>query len=211
MLNLSHTVRRMYVRSQRDKMPEFHKEVKYCKYEDCLRPHFCRGYCTGHYDQLRKGKDLRPLAERYRNLDAFCYFEDCKRPPHSKGLCSAHASILRKEGILRPLGHSGRSKVPDGHTRIISEGYVLEKCDGHPNADKRGFVRQHVKVMAEVLQRPLLQGENVHHKNGIKHDNRPENLELWTTHQPKGQRIDDITTWAVEWLKQYAPEKLKED
>ena len=39
---------------------------------------------------------------------------------------------------------------------------------------------------------------------------RIENLELWSTKQPPGQRVVDKTAWAVEWLRQYAPELLKQ-
>jgi hypothetical protein len=54
--------------------------------------------------------------------------------------------------------------------------------------------------MAEVIGRPLRKGENVHHKNGNRKDNRPENLELWVSGQPAGQRVQDVARWAIELL-----------
>jgi len=57
--------------------------------------------------------------------------------------------------------------------------------------------------MEETLGRYLLPGENVHHRNGVRDDNRPENLELWATPQPSGIRASDALAWAREIVAKY--------
>lgn len=103
----------------------------------------------------------------------------------------------------RECGYKGRKWRP------ISEiGYVADS--GYRMIHLRGGkkILQHRKIMAETLGRPLTKDESVHHKNGDRLDNRPENLELWSRYQPYGQRVTDKVTFAIEILRLY-PEFAK--
>ena len=73
---------------------------------------------------------------------------------------------------------------------------------------KYNSILEHRAVMMGVLGRELERHEHVHHKNGITTDNRPENLELWTSSHPPGQRREDVVAWAVDVLKKYSPSLL---
>jgi len=97
---------------------------------------------------------------------------------------------------------------------VNSSGYIVVGVPAdYPGAKKNGAygqILEHRKVMQEVIGRPLIGAENVHHINGVRTDNRPENLELWSNSQPSGQRVQEKVQWAREMLALYGdlfPEK----
>jgi hypothetical protein len=99
--------------------------------------------------------------------------------------------------------------------RIYGSGYVKILMRDHPNANN-GYVLEHRLVMEKAIGRFLLDHEDVHHKNGVRDDNRlikghemsgcPStccNLELWSYSHPRGQRAQDKLEWARQIIGLY--------
>jgi hypothetical protein len=82
-------------------------------------------------------------------------------------------------------------------------GYVMVHLPSHPRARTHGYVFEHILVMEEILGRRILPDETIHHRNGVRNDNRPENLEIWVKPQPPGIRKEDAIRWALEILDRY--------
>jgi len=99
--------------------------------------------------------------------------------------------------------------APKGSGTITKHGYRQIIKHDHPNAWKNGGMFEHVFIMSEYLGRPLRRGETVHHKNGIRSDNRIENLELWSNSHPYGQRVEDKIAWCKEFLEIYGFDVIK--
>jgi hypothetical protein len=137
-----------------------------------------------------------------------CGKEKIFRVNHLNRGATQSCGCLRKEisgrkGLESPSWKGGRNKNSNGYitlTRAIFPGH--EKY-------ARNQVPEHIVVMARYLGRALLPGETVHHKNGIRDDNRLENLELWACNHSYGQRVSDLIPWAEEILRRYKPEALK--
>lgn len=90
-----------------------------------------------------------------------------------------------------------------GRKRINGGGYI------DIYIRNKGWMREHRYIMEQSIGRELTAEETVHHRNGIRDDNRLENLELWASAHPPGQRIEDQIQWAKELLAEYEPESLK--
>lgn len=93
--------------------------------------------------------------------------------------------VLRRNGVkMRRNGPKDGPLHPGwkGGRHVNKDGYVELYTPDHPRAHKHTrYVLEHRLVMEQVIGRYLEPGEVVHHKNGDKTDNRPENLELFST------------------------------
>lgn len=168
-----------------------------CSLEHCQRNAHALGLCPAHYSRLRSGRDLyRPLKGTVKG----CAVADCDRRLFAKSLCALHYGRYKKTGDAGPANLIRRHGTY--RWRDPRSGYVYVD-PGLTGRQKR--MLEHRFVMEEVLGRPLERYENVHHLNGIRDDNRPENLELWTKPQAAGQRVEDVVAWVVE----HYPEQVR--
>ena len=129
-----------------------------------------------------------------------CIAEDCDRDGDgARKMCMMHYTRMYRHGSLdadhRPERNVWRTK---------KDGYVVLTL----TTGRR--IKEHRLIMEQHLGRELLPEETVHHINGVRDDNRLENLELWSSAQPSGQRVEDKVAWAVEILKTYRTDLINE-
>jgi len=190
-----------------------------CKVPECKDPaNGTRGWCEAHHYRFKRYGD--PLGRPSLVKDNLCSMGDGAQAQtrwiengELKGyLCGPHDRRWRAYGD--PAEPPRRAA--NGEARYLrDDGYIDVSVPG-PNGKLRTR-REHIVFMEELLGRPLAGDENVHHCNGVKHDNttdgplvnyRSGNLELWSTKQPKGQRVADKIEFALEILAEYAPGHL---
>lgn len=178
-----------------------------CSVDGCDRPFLAKGLCNLHYRRLHaRGVIGGVELERVRGRK--CSIEGCGRKHVAHGLCAMHRRRVQVSGATGPAepfiaGCGNGCITKAGYKVLTGRQYAT-----HPNAysKNRGacaYIPEHVLVMSQILGRALRKGESVHHKNGIRHDNRPSNLELWVTTQPSGQRVADRIADALAILSQY--------
>ncbi len=164
--------------------------MRVCSAEGCIRKHYAKDFCEMHYYRMKRNG-------RLETFDRECSVEGCRNAHDSIGYCMMHYKRFLRNGdvnIVKKAANGGGYVSPDGYRRISVFGRQMA---------------EHRAVMMNHLQRELLPHETVHHKNGDRLDNRIENLELWSKHQPSGQRVIDKLNWAHEIISLYENDRGK--
>ena len=181
--------------------PKDPNREKTCSIPNCTLKINSKKLCSFHYQRMKKDIPFdRPFKRRY--YSEFCQIEGCESKRKHLGFCAMHMHRKKRRIDLNKIKNG--MALPDLipieildqlHFSISKGGYLVSQRNSRR-------IIQHRAVWEAHNGRKLEKFENIHHINGIRHDNRIENLELWTRPQPSGQRPEDLVAWVIEHYRE---------
>lgn len=126
-------------------------------------------------------------------MSAACSINGCNKPVDSNGMCGMHAQRVRRYGDPHYVTSNQQFRE---NCRVAALAYKVAA----PNVYKKRHNRHEHRVVAEeMLGRPLVRGEIVHHVDGDKHNNKPSNLKVMT--QADHLRLHHAEMWVARKAK----------
>lgn len=142
-----------------------------CSMSECVKAAYCRGFCLMHYERLKRHGDPA-IVKRIRYHGALCSVAGCLRAASVNTICNTHNQRVRRGGSVDYVTSTEEWKH---RCRAASKRLGQLKLTTYM---KFHGVHLHRIVAAEKIGRPLRAGEIVHHIDGDKHNNHPDNLDI---------------------------------